>query len=117
MSSSPVVGQLIPEPYQPTPKQPGGPGTPVTDPTQKVDEKTGMFSPGCGHSINSYDIKQLSVDQTVTGYGVGNYGTGPYGVSQTKSVAMKAAVCPVCGWIQQILPVADFDNSPWTFIA
>jgi hypothetical protein len=117
MSFSPVLGQLLPEPFQPTPKQPGGVGTPVTDPIQQVDEKTGMFAPGCGHYINSYDIKQMSVDQVVAGFGRGRFGSGPFGAGQTKPVAMKVACCPVCGYVQQILPVADFDGNPFTFIA
>lgn len=117
MSSSPVLGQLLPEPYQPTPSQPGGIGTPVTDPTQKVDEHTGMFAPGCGHSINSYDIKQMAVNVPSGAYGVGFYGTGAYGTGVTVSTPMKVACCPVCGWVQAILPIQTFDSDPFTFIA
>lgn len=92
--ADPVLGQLLPEPYQPFPKQPGGIGTPVTDPTQKVDERTGMFVAGCNHWFNSFNIQQGSVG----------------------GVAMKLACCPVCGYLQQILPVVTFDSDPFTFI-
>lgn len=93
--ADPVLGQLLPEPYQPAPKQPGGIGHIVTDPSQTVGEKNGMFAPGCGHSINSYNIQQSSVG----------------------GVAKKLATCPLCGWVQAILPVAQFDADPFTFIA
>lgn len=93
--ADPVLGQLLPEPYQPTPKQPGGIGHIVTDPTQTVGEKNGMFAPGCSHSINSYDIKQASVG----------------------GVPMKLACCPMCGWVQAILSVPAFDRDAFTFIA
>jgi hypothetical protein len=93
--ADPALGQLLPEPYQPVPKQPGGIGHIVTDPTQTVGEKNGMFAPGCSHSINSYDIKQASVG----------------------GVPKKLAVCPMCGYVQAILPVAQFDSDAFTFIA
>ena len=93
--AEPVVGDLLPEPYQPKPKQPGGPGTPVTDPTQTVGEHVGMFMPGCSHSINSYNIQQTTID----------------GIQQI------LACCPMCGWVQRILPATTFDADPFTFIA
>jgi hypothetical protein len=93
--SVPLIGQLFPEPYQPTPKQPGGIGTPVTDPLQTVYEKTGMFFGGCGHSFNSWVIQQTSVG----------------------GVPQKLATCPLCGYCQQVLTVSAFDNNPFTFIA
>jgi hypothetical protein len=112
----PVLGQLLPEPYQPFPKQPGGIGTPVTDPVQKPDEKTGMFTAGCGHWFNNYNIQQSSIASGSAPYGSGNYGDNGYGVSGSR-VAVKLACCPLCGYVQQILPVATFDNDPFTFIA
>jgi hypothetical protein len=93
--ADPVLGQLLYEPYQPKPYQPGGIGTPVLDPVQQVDEKTGMFVAGCGHWFNSYNIQQDSIE----------------------GVAMKLACCPLCGYVQRILSVAQFDADPFTFIA
>lgn len=117
MSSSPVLGQLLPEPYQPTPKQPGGIGTPVTDPAQKVDEKTGMFAPGCGHFINSYNIQQMTVYVASGAFGVGLFGTGLFGVGTLVPTAKKVATCPMCGYVQQILDVDTFDKDAFTFVA
>lgn len=93
--ADPQIGQLFPEDYQPFPKQPGGQGTPVTDPVQQVDEKCGMFTGGCGHWFNSWCIRQGSVG----------------------GVPMKLTCCPLCGYLQAILPVAKFDGDPFTYIA
>ncbi len=114
-----VVGDLLPEPYQPPPYQPGGPGTPVLDPQQKVDEKTGMFTAGCGHWFNNYNIQQATIGGGIvpSKYGAGKYGVDFYGAMRTVGSAMKIATCPLCGYVQQILPVATFDADPFVFIA
>ena len=89
--SDPQVGQLLPIPYLPTPSQPGGPGTPITDPVQVFSEKNGYYYPGCGHSINSYDV----VGDSVGG------------------VPSAIVRCPLCGFIQKIFtPRSLFDNMP-----
>lgn len=93
--ADPVLGQLLPEPYQPKPSQPGGVGTPVVDPVQQPGEQTGMFFAGCGHSFASYNIQQGSVG----------------------GVAKKVATCPLCGYVQAILSVSQFDADSFTFIA
>lgn len=53
----PVVGELfgsdlvgiIPQPVL----QPGGPGTPVTQPTQTIGSLNGQWFNPCGHSVNN----------------------------------------------------------------
>lgn len=117
--SDPVIGQLLPEAYQPFPKQPGGIGTPVTDPTQRVDERTGMFTAGCQHWFNNYNMQQVAIGAGVatTTYGSQTYGKDFYGERRTPGSAQKLACCPMCGYIQQILPVAKFDADPFVFIA
>lgn len=93
--ADPFIGELLLEPYIPPAVQPGGPGTPVTDPTQKPGELTGMFTAGCSHFFNNWNIRQAAVN----------------------GVPMKIATCPLCGYVQSILTVAAFDNNPFTFIA
>jgi hypothetical protein len=117
--ADPVIGQLLPEPYQPPPYQPGGPGTPVLDPVQTPDSKTGMFTTGCGHWFNCYCIRQ---DSTGSGTALSKYGAGPYGKDfygemRTPGTAKKIACCPMCGYVAQILTVEAFDSNPFTFIA
>lgn len=86
-----AVGDLIPIPYLPKPSQPGGPGTPITDPVQTVYEKNGFYYPGCGHSINSYDVVREAVD----------------------GIPSAIARCPICGWVEIIFtPASLFDNMP-----
>jgi hypothetical protein len=89
--ANPILGALYPAPYLPKSKQPGGPGTPVVDPTQTVEEKNGYYYPGCGHSVNSYDVQQTSVN----------------------GIPSKLVTCPICGFLQAIItPASDFDNIP-----
>lgn len=86
-----IVGGLYPHPdYLPQPTQPGGTGTPVTDPSQTVDEHQGQFMPGCTHSINTWMLIRDGVD----------------------GVPSDIVCCPMCGWIQQIQPAGFFDNVP-----
>gem|GEM_PF-4346599 len=54
-----------------------------------------MFFAGCGHSFASYNIQQGSVG----------------------GVAKKVATCPLCGYVQAILSVSQFDADSFTFIA
>jgi hypothetical protein len=73
----------------PKASQPGGIGTPVTDPVQTVTEQNGRFRPGCGHSIMSYDCIMSSVNCTPT----------------------MVIRCPVCGYVQRLMAPADFYNN------
>lgn len=87
--ADPILGELLPVPYLPSSSQPGGPGTIVTDPTQTVQEKNGFYYPGCGHSVNSYDVSRSAVG----------------------GVPSAIVKCPVCGYVEQIYtPYTIFDN-------
>ncbi len=83
----PVIGQLFPSPSStyPAAKQPGGVGTAVTDPAQTINEKTGYFFPGCGHSIRSWLITRVAI------------GGVPSALVQ----------CPVCSYVQNIYTPAS----------
>lgn len=90
----PEVGALQPVSFIPQPYQPGGPGTPVVFPFQTVnnflDEKTGRFFPGCGHSIMNWEISWDSL--------------GGQPVALVK--------CPLCGWINSIwVPASLIENA------
>ena len=93
-------GQLYPSDIAyPPAQQPGGLGTPVTDPTQKIgpttntkpdllfpmNEFTGRFRPGCGHSINSYEIIEAAVN----------------------GAPAALICCPLCRFIQRIITPYD----------
>lgn len=87
-----TVGSLYPHPnYLPQPTQLGGPGNPVTDPTQTINERTGQFNPGCTHSVNTYLIIRDGVNEQPS----------------------DLVCCPICGWIQQIFPAGYLDNVPF----
>lgn len=90
--ADPVAGQLLTLPYEPTFSQPGGVGTAVV-PAITVGQKTGMFFPGCGHSIRSWDIRQQSIG----------------GVTQ------KLVCCPECGYVQKFLSLSDFSKQEIIF--
>jgi hypothetical protein len=108
MANEPVVGELLPVPYVPAPEQPGGVGTPVTDPVQMVSEKNGFYYPACGHSINSYDVSCEVAGGAP--YGAGPYGAGNYSQQGQASAIVK---CPICGYVQQIItPASAFYNMP-----
>jgi hypothetical protein len=97
--SDPVIGQLY-QPHNrggyPTPQQPGGIGSQVTDPTQPsltqyqpytpatnpipYNERSAMFFPGCGHCIRSWEV----VFDTVA------------------NAPAALLLCPLCGYIQNI---------------
>lgn len=81
--ADPVVGELYRPPgtFRQPCIQPGGVGTPVTDPTQTVEERTGKFAPACGHSINSWDIFRAAVG----------------------GVPSALITCPLCWYIQSIV--------------
>jgi hypothetical protein len=82
--ADPTVGSLAPVSFVPPPYQPGGPGTPVVFPFETVNnflnEKTGMFYPGCGHSIMHWEIAWCSVG----------------------GVPSAIVKCPLCGYINSI---------------
>lgn len=107
--ADPVVGTLFnPPEYLPKFKQPGGVGTPVTPPPPNyllelgssqtpnaneptsvknpLNQSTGQFFPGCGHSINSWNVQNVSVG----------------------GVPMKAITCPLCGYLQNTMTEAEF---------
>ena len=96
----PSVGSLQPVSWLPPPYQPGGPGTPVIFPAETVNtqlnEKTGMFFPGCGHSIMHWEISWDSL--------------GGQPVALVK--------CPLCGWINSIWNPASLieDTAQYPFI-
>lgn len=82
--ADPQQGDLRTRSYLPACKQ--DPVTKVvTDPVQTVQEKTGRFYPGCGHSINSFEI----LFEKVAG------------------VKKALIVCPICGYIQRIADPAE----------
>jgi len=104
MASNPQIGQLQPQHAgYPTPSQPGGIGTPVTDPTQPCtvypnggppptaytpqtnptpyNERAAMFFPGCGHAIRSWEVRWDAVN----------------------GEQMALICCPLCGYLQDIL--------------
>jgi len=82
-----LVGHLI---YVVGAQQPGGIGTAVTDPTQTVNEATGRFRPGCGHSINNYEVLQQS------------YAGCP----------AVLVTCPICSFLQKIITPASALHDP-----
>jgi hypothetical protein len=101
--SSPAIGQLAPQHVgYPTPAQPGGPGTVVTDPTQPsviypnnqppafytpttnpttYNERAAMFFPACSHAIRSWEVLWDAVD----------------------GQQMALIVCPLCQYIVNIM--------------
>ena len=81
--ANPVVGELFipPGSFRAPCIQAGGVGTPVTDPTQTVEERTGKFAPACGHSINGWDIQRAAI----------------------AGVSSALITCPLCGYIQDIV--------------
>lgn len=105
-----VVGGLYPKKTgYPQAQQPGGPGTPVTAPNQPAaaspplpnpypptipvyvglpQEKLGRFFPGCGHSINSWEVVLSEVDGQ-------------------PSQPCALVLCPLCGYIQNIYSPAN----------
>ncbi len=87
--ADPVVGELRPVSYGLICAQPGGVGTPVTDPTNSVGEINGKFFPGCGHSINHWDIEQVVEGGT----------------------AKKLIKCPQCGYVQSIKPLSVVNDN------
>ena len=107
--SSVVVGQLHSQTsgYPPSQQQ-GGVGTPVTDPIQHIgptsnikpdllfpiNEFTGRFRPGCGHSINSYEVLR----ELVSGCD-----------------ASALIVCPICKYIQNIITPYDLIHTSLGF--
>lgn len=116
--ADPQIGQLWtpsgPLWQYPHAKQPGGIGTPVTDPTQPpiqselegqppqppaVDptpraEKNGLYYPGCGHSIMEWEVVRASVG----------------------GVPSALICCPICRYIQQIFtPYTLLDAIPYIF--
>ena len=89
--ADPFLGELLPVPYVPTPSQPGGPGTVVTDPVQNIQELNGYYHPGCGHSVNSYDVARAAVG----------------------GIPSAIVKCPICGYVEKIFtPYTLFDNLP-----
>ena len=92
MAVDPVVGQLLSLPYYAQCSQPGGIGTPAL-PSPTVGQMVGMFFPGCGHSIRSWDIRQASI-------------TG---------VPTKLICCPVCGFIQAFKTIDQFTKDEIIF--
>ena len=98
--ADPVIGQLYNADLQssyPPAQQPNGIGTPVTAPLQATgqgnsntngvpQEINGRFRPGCGHSIMSYDVARAAVS----------------------GVSMCLILCPLCGYIQNIISPAQF---------
>lgn len=78
------LGYLYPLGYGPTPVQPGGPGTQVTQPPENPQQ--GQFQSPCGpHSFNNWAVYWDT-----------------YMGSQKGIV-----VCPLCGWQQWILTPAE----------
>lgn len=89
--ADPVIGELLPVLYLPKSDQPGGIGTVVTDPTQTVEEQNGLYHPGCGHSVNSYDVSRAAVG----------------------GITSAIVKCPICGYVEAIFtPASLFDNLP-----
>jgi hypothetical protein len=87
--ADPFVGGLFPPDKEyPAAKQPGGPGTIVTDPIQSDGEKIGLFVAGCGHFFNSWMIQKIAVSGT----------------------ASAVIGCPVCGYCQRIITPYDLIN-------
>lgn len=69
--------------------QPGGAGTPVTDPVQTQGEQTGMFHSGCGHSITSWRVQIFADGGCPTAF----------------------VTCPICSWLaRKITPASDLYN-------
>lgn len=88
--SSTVLGRLFPVDYIPKPQQPGGPGTPVTAPTETIGElAAGFLKPGCTHSPNHWEIVRES-----------------YG-----GIAYVIFKCPTCGYVQKFMKASDYDGS------
>ncbi len=87
--ADPVQGTLLPvtsEDFQPVCTQDVN-GV-VIDLTQTVGERNGKFFPGCGHSINSWEIRFAAV----------------------AGVKKALIVCPLCRYIQSIRDPADVEN-------
>lgn len=77
-----VVGQLYPgDGTRPTPKQPGGPGTPVTFPTITQGESLGNWTAGCSHWFQNWELVS----------------------AQIGGVTSCLVVCPLCGYVQRII--------------
>jgi hypothetical protein len=76
------IGEILTDrPYVADPLQPGGTGTAVTSPTQRIDERTGRFYFGCGHSVNNMEIRKALDNDGVT--------------------LIAELRCPVCGYLQR----------------
>lgn len=76
------VGQLLPgDGCYPTPLQPGGPGTPVTMPSQTEGEMIGLWVAGCTHWFNHWSVYSAEI-----------------GGQPTALIC-----CPICLYIQRIV--------------
>lgn len=111
--SDPIVGTIFRSPNSPYPAftQPGGPGTATLpaqppQPYENVEglppnvvpipyqEQAARFNPGCGHAIQSWEIKCA---------GVGG-------------VPSAILCCPRCGWVQAIYtPYASIFDQDFIF--
>jgi hypothetical protein len=81
-----VIGELMPQDIgYAKPVQPGGIGTPVTAPIQTVDELTGDFYFGCGHSLRSIDVQIQGLAGCPTAF----------------------LRCPICKYLQRIISPAS----------
>lgn len=77
-----VVGQLlVGDGAYPPPLQPGGIGTPVTSPIQTDGEKLGLWTGGCGHWWNHFDLRSVQIN----------------------GVTSCLVVCPICLYVLRII--------------
>lgn len=77
-----ILGQLYPnDGTTPVPKQPGGPGTPVTMPTETPGEAVGQWGLGCGHFVMSLELVS----------------------AQIGGVTTCLVLCPMCKFVQRLI--------------
>lgn len=85
----------------PAAKQPGGPGTVVTDPIQPQGAFVSRYMLGCGHSITRYDVKQEVAQEG----------------EPLAGQLVKRLCCPACGYVQRTMLASEYVDQQRTPIA